>query len=500
MGIVVRQGLLGGLLIYLGFALGAFNILFLFKEFLSTEEVGLVFFIVALAKIILNAATFGNNSILNKFFPYYNHLNKEHNDFLKLSFFLPLIGICMLVPIWFVARDSILDLVKDKAVLFAEYYWWMLPFAIFFILYSTLETFSATKYKTVFPAFLREIGIRILTTGLILLYGYSFIGFQVFIWLYTFIYSLLFVLLLWHLYKEGHLTWSVRWSPVTKRLRPHMTVYGLYIYGGLIISALAENADTLIIGFVAGLQNVGIYQTGHYVATILQVPYRSLSAIAAPLIAQAWKDKNMELIKTLYIKTSLNQLLAGIFLFGVIWVNIDFMLVFLGEKYNGVKEVVLLLGISRIIDLAFGQNSEILHNSKYWTFNFISYVLLVIAFLPLNYFLVKSFGMVGAAFSNIGSFLLFNVTRFIFIWVKMKMQPFSYRTILCILFGVSSWFIITLIFDNLNAVSFNTVLIKSISFSFLFIAFVYFTNLSEDANQLVHALIEKLLRFMAGAF
>jgi O-antigen/teichoic acid export membrane protein len=493
MGIIRRQGIQSSILIYLGFALGAFNILILFPRFLSTEQAGLIFLFVALSKIIFGFATLGNTPLMNKFFPYYDaFLSKRNNDFLTTSFILPIIGffittLCLIFFKDFFIRKSI-----ERSPLVADYYWWIIPFCLFFILYSTLETYSSTKYKTVVPSLLREIGVRLLTTLLIIGLFVGLYSFPTMIVLYSLIFMPLAIALIIYLAKTDNLYFNFQLSKVTKRLKSHMGAYGAYVYGGILIGAIAENADVLIIGSLAGLGNVAVYQTGHFVATIIQVPYRSLSAISAPLLAQAWKDKNIELIETIYKKTSINQLLAALFLFGLIWVNIDFILYFLGEDFTGVKEVVFLLGLARVIDLGFGQNAEVLHNSKYWRFNFLSYVILVLIFLPSNYILVKYYGIIGSALSNLVSFLLFNFVRFVFIYKKIGLQPFTLKSLLSIAICI-----IAVLFSGYLAVTkiqLLTVILQSVTFILVFSIPVLSLKVSEDINAFAKTLLQKFVR------
>ncbi len=495
MGVIRKQGLSSSILIYLGFALGALNILVLFAKFLSLEQAGLIFLFVAVGKIILGFASFGNTAIMNKFFPYYSsYLPKKENDFLLASTMLPIIGIFLTSIVWLVADDLIIRKTIEKSPLFVDYYYWVIPYSAFLILYTVLETFSYTRYKSVFPTILRELGIRILTSLLIFLLVIGAINFYGLVAAYSVIYLLLVVLMLLYLHRTGDLIFIPKISKVTRRLKGKMLAYGSYIYGGLIISALAENADTFIIGSLVGLGSVTIYQTGHFIATIIQVPYRSLSAIAAPVISQAWKDKDLRLIQVIYQKTSLNQLLAALMLFGAIWVNIDFILNFLGENFDGVKEIVFILGIARILDLGFGQNAEILHNSKYWKFNFFSYVLLVLAFLPTNYFLVKEMGIQGSAWSNLLSFSLFNLVRYIFLWVKCDLQPFNWSTLSVIGIAAFAYLIANMVHVDIDVFGLANLTLRSGVFLTLFLIPLIYFKVSIDVNTLLSQSYQRFVK------
>ncbi len=493
MGVIRKQGISTSLLIYFGFALGAFNILVLFARYLSQEQAGLIFLFVAVGKIVLGFASFGNTSIMNKFFPYYKtYLRKDENDFLTVSIILPVLGILLSTLFLNLAEGLVLQKTLEKSPLFASYYHWIIPYSALLILYTALETYSYTNYKTEVPSFLREVVLRLITSLLVILLFFKVLSFSGLVAAYSLIYLVLILSLLFYLKSHDLLRFQFSFSKVTRRLKGKMLLFGSYIYGGLIISALAENADTFFIGSLAGLGSVAVYQTGHFISTIIQVPYRSLSAIAAPVISQAWKDKDLNLIQDIYKKTAINQLLAALLLFGGIWVNIDFILEVLGENYEGVKEVVLLLGIARIIDLGFGQNAEILHNSKYWKFNFLSYVILVLTFLPTNYFLIKAYGIQGSAISNLASFTLFNLVRYVFLWVKFGFQPFNMKNLWSLIFAALSVFLSSQL--GLTGSIWLNLFLQSAGFFLLFSALVLGFGLSEDVNLLLKQSWNRILK------
>ncbi|HCS19761.1 MAG TPA: hypothetical protein DIW47_04215 [Bacteroidetes bacterium] len=489
MGIIRRQGIQSSVLIYTGFALGAFNILVLFPRFLTQEQAGLIFLFVALSKIILGFSTLGTIPTMTKFFPYYKaYLPKGRNDFLFASFVLPLIGFTITTIALLVFKDFFIRKSIEKSALFLDYYYWIIPFSFLFIVFSILEVYSSTNYKTIFPTLLREIGVRAATTFLILAFIAGVIGFPLLIVGYSLMFGVLSLLLLGFLRYRNELDLSFSFSKVTRRMKGSIFSYSSYIYGGVIVAALAENADVLIIGGIAGLANVAVYQTGHFVATIIQVPYRSIAAISSPMLSQAWKDRNIKLVDTIYKKTAINQLLAALFLFGLIWVNMDLLLALLGDNFNGVKEVIFLLGITRVIDLGFGVNSEILNYSKHWRFNFFSYIILVVLFLPATYLLVKEFGFIGSAVANLLSFFLFNAIRFLFLWLKLDLFPFNWKTMALIFIGLFA--IICTIFIETNYLYLNCFL-KSACFLLLFLVPVWLFQISEDVNQFIRQLRDK---------
>src|ERR1700741_1556479 len=95
-----------------------------------------------------------------------------------------------------------------------------------------------------------------------------------------------------------------------------------------------------------------------------------------------------------------------------------------------------------------GVNSMIIGTSIYWRFELYCNLLLLLN-IPMNIWLVKEFGIQGAAISNLIVFTVYNLIRLIFLWVKFKMQPFSLNTVGMLLNAAFSYGISYLLFRNM---------------------------------------------------
>ena len=68
MGIVVNQSIKNTVITYLGFGIGAINVVFLYTKFLSDDYFGLITFILSTANILMPLMAFGTHNTIIKFF------------------------------------------------------------------------------------------------------------------------------------------------------------------------------------------------------------------------------------------------------------------------------------------------------------------------------------------------------------------------------------------------------------------------------------------------
>ena len=293
----------------------------------------------------------------------------------------------------------------------------------------------------------------------------------------------------------GHLFLRPNWHIFKAKFLKEISVYVFYVVLGGFASTVIISIDTMMLAALLGLKETGVYTIAFFIGTVIEVPRRSLSSIVTPLIAEAWKNDNLLKIKELYIKTSINQLIIGSWIFLGVWLNIDdlFSLIHNGEIYKLGKYVVFFIGLSKIIDMLSGVNSEIIFTSVHYRFNFYISLILVVLTIVTNYILIPIYGIVGAAIATAFSVFLFNLIKFIFIWLAFKIQPFSSKTLISILISVVCYFIIiympTISYflpKTLPAIALIVadILQRSVVLTLIFFGLTFSTNISKDLNDL----------------
>ncbi len=443
MGIVKRQGIKTSILVYIGFALGAFNILVLFPNFFTVEELGLTRVLTGTSVTFAQLCLLGIPAVMLKFYPYYKDYLPKKNDFLILSIGLSTFGFIIISLLSLLFYKEITNYFAIKSPLLTEYFYLTYLAGFLLVAYTNLETFSRNNLQNVLPVFLKEVGLRVYTVIITVLYIFKVYDFNIFIILFSSYNFVASIAMLYYLKKLKVMAFDYKISHVTKRLKGKMLKYGGLIYGGGLFSIVADNIDTFLIAGIAGLKSTGIFTVASYIATVLQVPQRTISSVATPILARSWKDKDYANIQYLYEKTSLNQLIFGLAIFLIVWLNIDDLFSFLPESYSEGKYVVLIMCFARILDLGTGINGEMLTTSNKWLFSFYTQIFFISLSIPTNYFLISKYGIIGSAYSNLISYSAFNTIRFVYIYRTFKMQPFSMNTLYIFLISIATYFIVT---------------------------------------------------------
>ncbi len=481
MGIIQKQGTRSSIFLLIGFCIGGINTIFLFPKIFSQAEYGLTRALIDTATILSILATLGTTPVIYKFFPYYRSLTEpKKNDLPFITGAICLIGFIVICAAGYIFKDFIIRKL-GKSPLFADNFFLVYPFTFFMLLFTWMEAFGWSFKKTVTTNFLRETFIRLLTTVMILMVWAGWISTMDFMHAFSFIYLLPAIVLFYVLYQTHEWKFNFRITRVTRRFKPRMIAFGLFVFGASFLNIASRTVDSFMIIGLKGLEQTAIFLIASYLTTFMDLPLRSINSIATPVIAESWKDKNHRNIFTIYQKSTITLLVAGLFIYLMVLLNIHNLTRFLGTNYAEVPMVVLIMGIAKLVDLGTGVNGQIITTSTNWRFDFFTNVLLTLLAFPLNYFLIKNFGIIGAAFSNLAAITIYNLVRFTFIYRKYGWQPYGMAHVKVLLASVAIFLAVYAIPFIMNM--YVDTIVRSLLFCALFIPAMLKLKVSDELNQ-----------------
>jgi len=485
------------MVVYFGFALGFFNTyLFTRQGGFTQEQYGLTSTFIAFASIMFSIASFGAQGFISKFYPYYKaHLPTEKNDQLSWALLLPCIGFAFVALIAVASKDVLVDSIFSNSPELPEYFYWILPFGFGYTMFVILEAYAWMTRRSVLSNLLKEVLFRFFTTCLVLLTTYGIIGsFDGFIRLYAFIYPVLALVLLLVFLKNRDFVFQFSISRVTKRFYSKIMALASFVWTGGLVFNLAGVFDTIVIAAVLpnGMAAVAPFTLAQYISSLIQAPQRAIISASVSPLSHAWKDKDYRKINMIYNRSSINQLVFATGMFCLIWLNFEDGIVSfnLQEGYRAAMWPFLFLGLTRIIDMGTGVNAQIIGTSTFWRFDFISGMVLLACTLPLNYFLAREMGIVGPAISNLISFTLYNLIRYLFLYRRFNMQPFTIKTVYTLLLAAASYLLTYSIFNEFRGIEW--ILLRSVVFCSLFISGTVALRLSPDVQPVFTSLLKRL--------
>jgi len=478
MGIVLKQSFQNTLITYLGFSIGAINVLFLYTNFMTEEYYGLVNVIVSAALILMPILAFGVPNTLVKFYSSVTD-GKSMDGFLSMMLLLPLVLIIPIALLSYFAYDLITAALSIENEMVKGYIWYIFIIAIALAYFEVFYAWARIRMKSVFGNFLKEIFTRIGQTALLLLLYFKVIDVHIFLTALVGLHVARMLIMKCYAY-------SLRMPKVTfsfpKNASAIIKYSGLIILGGSAAVILLE-VDKVMINQFIELKNVAYYSVAGFMAVAVAVPTRAMHQITYPLTAKLLNEKDTAGLRQLYQKSSLTLFIISGLLFLLLMLNLADIYALLPKSYSAGIQIVFWIGLAKVFDSSMGNSNSILYNSDYYRAILFMGVGLAILTILLNFWLIPTYGLNGAAIASFIAFFVYNLVKLFYIQKKFKMSPFTAATM-----KVSVLLLVTAFIFYFVQFQFHPLLnigLKSVLMIVLYVGVLFRFKISDDINGMI---------------
>jgi O-antigen/teichoic acid export membrane protein len=463
---------------YIGLLIGYLNKGVLFVYFLSTEEIGLINLILTIGVLFAQFSNLGVSYTIWRFFPFFKNKQTSNNGFIQFTLILNIVGVFIFTLLLILFKDLINDN-YIKSPLFEANYFWIIPLGIFYSFFLTLDSILRAIHKNVVSIFAMDFLLRIMQLLVTLLFGFSIINFSYFVALSSICFVFPTVLVLIQLLRNKQFFWRLSQIDIAKRFRKILYNYTFYNYINFIGITVVLSLDTVMIASYIGLSKTGVYTTMIFLLSGVLIPYKTLQRFCQPMVAEYWKNKELNKLEKLYERVSSISLIFGFIIFIVSWTLKNKALEFLPSQFDEFMILLLIVLIGRIIDMYSGLNGLILLSSKKYKIDIIFTLFLLVVTVLLNSVLIPKYGVIGAAIATSVALILYNFSRLIYVLIIFKIHPFKKSQFYILMFFSASFIISTTFLSGIN-VWLNTIISLC-----LFLLPIILFKLNSDINSLV---------------
>ncbi|MGB3947490.1 MAG: polysaccharide biosynthesis C-terminal domain-containing protein [Bacteroidia bacterium] len=489
MGIIEKQATRSAIYSYVGVGLGFFTILWL-SYILSPQENGAMRTLVSYSVLFAQFAHLGFPAVTNRFFPYFRNKENGHHGFLFYAMVVASIGCFFALVVFLLLQDKIVSDNISKSPLFVTHLFYIVPLSVFMVFFYIFDSYLRANFNSVIGPLTKDLIQRVLILIIIFLYYLNLFDFDNFIMLYIIVNCFPTIVLLFFIIyiKEWHVK-PTKYL-IYKQHRVEMIKLGMYsiLTSGTV--AIISQIDAIMINKMLGEAKTGVYGIAFYFGTIILIPAHMIYRVSAPVVAELLKSEGMSGIHSIYKKSCNIQFTIGLLLFIGIWLNINNIMQILPDEYVSGKNVILVLTIGYLLEMATGINQVIILNSKYYRYDAYIIAFSVVLVVVSNYILIPIYGIIGSAIATAITFSINNILRLLFLYLKFNMQPYDSNTIklgsIAVVVFLSGYFI-----PNIE----NTILdiaIRSGVVSILFVFLILKTESSPELNSKIRKNLKRL--------
>lgn len=494
MGVIRRQSLKHSALNLTGLVIGAASTLFVYPH--ALEAYGLIQVLLAIGIIGLPLLTLGANVVAIRFFPRFQDNKSGHHGFLPLLLLLCATGFVTTGTLVFLFRQPVSAFISEHAPtqspLLQEYLWMAAPIAVFFVTGTVLSVYSANFKRIVVPSLLIDFSQKIVLPLLLIAVWQQWLPLKAALWGMVIHAFLVMTGMALYLRSLGEWHWRPDWSFLTPGLRRELVQFMLFGALGGFALLVATRIDIFMVGSLSTLKSAGVYSIAAYIAAAIDIPTKGLYAASISSVAKYLTDDDRPELERLYKRVSINLLVAGLLLFGAVWISVDslFKIIPNGEEVAAGKYVLLFIGLSRIVEMTTGLNNYLVYYSRYYKWSLVSLGLLAVANVVFNLWLIPLYGINGAAVATLLSGFCYNMISVGLVWLKFRLIPFSGNTLPAILVAITAYLVVQ--FVTLTGINLLDIALRSGAYVLLVGAVVLRFRIAPDLNEGFNVLKTKL--------
>lgn len=473
MGIVFKQSLKNTFTIYLAFAIGGVNALFLYTSFLTEEYYGLVIYLLSCANILMPLTAFGVQYTLLKFYSSYSE-KSEKDRFLSFVLLLPLV---IAIPIGMFGcffYESLSDHLSVKNPMVKPYTFVIYLVALATAYFEIFYAWAKVQLQSVYGNVLKELFSRTAVFVLLFAVFFGWILADDFVYWLTGLYFLRTFLMAWHAFRLYRPTFAFCLPKNSKEILKYS---GYILLAGSAGSILID-IDKFMIPQKEVIAYTAYYAVAVYIATVVETPGRAMAQILNPLVSKALNEHKTEEVRRLYQKSSLNLFLVSGLVFLGINLNLAQVHALLPEAYRGGAQVVMLVSSAKLYHMMLGANGAMISNSKHYRILLPYGIAMAVSVYFLNDYLIDLMSIDGAALSTFIVVFVFNTLKLYYVHQKFSMHPFTSNTgrLLLLLVGTYGLFC----FWDFSFHPLLNIFCKSLLIVFVYVGIAWKLKISQD--------------------
>nr|WP_255552024.1 polysaccharide biosynthesis C-terminal domain-containing protein [Roseivirga sp. E12] len=141
--------------------------------------------------------------------------------------------------------------------------------------------------------------------------------------------------------------------------------------------------------------------------------------------------------------------------------------------------------------MAFGTNGEIIVMSKYYRFNVVTVSILAMLTISFNLWLIPEYGIEGAAIASFLSMLLFNVIKYIFVFAKFGIQPFTRSSIVFVIIAAFT-LLVNYFLPSISNIYLD-IMVRSLAIVIVLMGLTFGLKVSSELNQLLSTTLSRVI-------
>lgn len=256
-----------------------------------------------------------------------------------------------------------------------------------------------------------------------------------------------------------------------------------------------ERTEIFFLGLLPGSVNISIYKISWSLAGLERMLRLSLEQILAPFSSDLSRRREIKQLEALYKATAKWGFTVALLIF--------LIYLLFGREIMGFFDPSLVLGAGILVALSFAQLfneftgpcNTILSMSGRSDLTFLNTVILFVTSIALDWFLIPTYGLRGAAIAGAATIIFVNILRVVEVWITMRIHPFKWSTYKSVLAGLLSTALVFLLRVYVYSGPFLVDIFYMLVFCIAYFALILILRLDAEDRIVIDTVKAKILAF-----
>jgi len=204
-----------------------------------------------------------------------------------------------------------------------------------------------------------------------------------------------------------------------------LLVFSAAAFGSSLASLMLDQADRLMLGFLATSEDVGVYNAAALLATQVRFVLTAVSATFTPVISDLYHKGHLEELQRLFATTTRWIITLSLPVVLVLLLFPEELLGLYGPDFRVGASMLLVLAPAMFINGGVGAAGLMLQMSDHERIALANNVLLAVLNVVLNWWMITAYGPIGAALATGLSVALVNLLKLAEVRYLLGMQPYN---------------------------------------------------------------------------
>lgn len=204
-----------------------------------------------------------------------------------------------------------------------------------------------------------------------------------------------------------------------------MNKFAVALFSKSMLNNYTFQLDILFLGFFSAARDVGIYTVALRLQPLIYLPYYTIKLIFDPLVAELYTTDKITELGKLYKTVTQWAFTLSLPLFGTIVLYSNEILNIFGRDFTDGMLLLLILSVGNLINNLLGLSGNMIMMIGRINVNLLNSVVMAVVNSSLYFFLIKFYGIIGAAIGNCLSLIILNTLTMFQVGHFLGIYPFK---------------------------------------------------------------------------